>query len=695
MEKRFDKGVEIATQTYILSLMDIIKLLPLLIFLLFAFEKAYAADFQNFNIIDSTALSDGLSNDLAKDHPLYKKILEEFEHQYDSIGQRQAQSALQGKDIFVGGGLNKIGIRYAKDFIDFKVNVERQLSPDLFSDDRWIVRDMFTLEISASKLLSKLSDEGTIDIGETQYALFAGLSFKRRYSWIHFANSYNEGLTRNFQKLFLPFVAFANKSYLNLPEQEILRKEDFLTFSAGAIGSMPITGPLWASAGALASYKRMAMVQFQSVAEIERVRENEVLRMQVEKTVGAEVGIRASLQIDFLKLLRFTLLSYDFSYSYEHSYKMHLSFTKNHLKEIDENVELKSEIQKGIRYGHVDIELFPTMLLALEDSRKATLKSKYLILLIGGMKDQATTHIQITQDGILSTFFRHNYEKSSYVQNFWSRILGTVFKSLLGLDSLVNKALVDIKRIELEYKSEKNLIDSKDKHHIRDDNFSILMERTFRSGKLTKLTKKHAVNVLETYAGVDPIVWDLLRKNQLRGPISMSGKYIIKRPGLDHFNSMTYKEVYSAIRSVCSGFFCRLKLEKSFDKYWKELSHKSYSNKLYKSCRPRFKFFRSAKKRRYLWESCLQKKTKLTLEQKMKSIPLWRLKGFVQKLSEKTKTKIDLYTFFGLSNVFLHGSFSALDPNGRDFVSYFREGKFDGLGLVDGHLIENGLKSSP
>lgn len=693
MEKRIEIGLELKAQTFTLPLMNIIKLLPLLAFLLLAFENAYAGDFKNFNIVDANILTSGLNQDLSKENPLYKKILDEFEHQYDMIGQRQAESALQGKDIFVGGGLNKIGIRYAKNFIDFKVNVERQLSPDLFHDERWIVRDMFTLEISASKLLSRLSDEGSIEIGEKQYAMFAGLSFKRQYTWIHFANSYNDGLTKNFQKLFLPFVAFANKSYLQLPEQEILRKEDSLTFSAGAIGSMPVYGPLWASAGALAQYKRLAMVQFQSVTEKERVKDNEVLRMQVEKNIGAEVGVRASLQIDFLKILRFTLLSYDFSYSYEHSYKTHLSFTEDDLDTIQRSEELNSEVKKGMRFGQMNIKLFPGMVLAQEESRKATLKSKYMILLIGGMRDQATTHIQIKMGDKLNTFFRHNFEKLYFVQNFWSRILGSVFKSLLGLDSLVNKTLADIRRLEIEYKSEENLIESKNKHSIKKDNFSMQIERVFRSGKLNKLTQKHAVNILETYGGVDPIVWNLLRNQQLKGPISMSGKYIIKKEGLDHFNKMSYKNVYSSIKEVCGSFWCRLYLEKSFDRYWKELSHRTYKNKLYKACKPKFKLFQSARKRRYLWESCIQKRTKLSMEEKMKTIPLWRLKNFVQRLSEKTNSKIDLYSFFGLSNVFLHGSFKALDENDREFVSYFREGQFKGLGLVDGHLIENGLKS--
>ena len=192
-----------------LPLMILLKFSLLQILLLFSINSAFAVDtsFNNFIVIDEEALLEGLNGDLSKEHPLYKKIMDEFSLQYQEIGQRQAERALAGKDVFVGGGLNKIGIRYGKDFVDFRVNIERQLSPDLFDDERWIVRDMFSFEIKASTLLSKLSEAGTIEIGESQYALFAGLSFKRQFTWVHFANSYNDGLTRNFQKLFLPFLS--------------------------------------------------------------------------------------------------------------------------------------------------------------------------------------------------------------------------------------------------------------------------------------------------------------------------------------------------------------------------------------------------------------------------------------------------------------------------------------------------------
>lgn len=79
---------------------------------------------------------------------------------------------------------------------------------------------------------------------------------------------------------------------------------------------------------------------------------------------------------------------------------------------------------------------------------------------------------------------------------------------------------------------------------------------------------------------------------------------------------------------------------------------------------------------------------------KLKNVPLWRFKDFAQKITEKSKTKVDLYNYFGLSNVFLHGSFEALDLEGRDFISYFREGDFNGLGLIDSYLLDNGLNST-
>jgi hypothetical protein len=678
-----------------LHLMSLVKFISLLVFLLLAFEKASAADtdFNNFIVLDEDALLSGLNGDLSKEHPLYKKIMDEFGNQYEEIGKRQAERALLGRDVFIGGGLNKIGIRYGKDFVDFSVNIERQLAPDLFDDSRWIVRDMFSFQVKASTLLSKLSEQGTIDIGKAQYALFAGLSFKRQFTWVHFADSYNDGLTKNFQKLFLPFLSMKASEISNLPAGEILKKEDFLTFSAGAIGSLPVTGPIWASAGALAKYKKMASVQLQSVMEEEKVKENEKLRIQVEKTIGFEVGIRASMQIDFLKLLRFTLLSYDFSYAYDHSYKAHLSFTEDDLEEINENNELQKQIDNSFRYGEFDARAFPHLVMATEESKKATMQSKYLLLLLGGIRDQATTHVEIFKGEKISTFFKHYFEKTTFVQNFLSRFMGGVIKSLLGLGSNITNALSDVRRLDLEYKSEENLLESKEKLSVNSENFSMTIDRRFDSGRLNKITKKAAIEILESYGGVDPLVWSLLRSDKLQGPLHLNGKFIIKKEGLSHLNGLSYKEAYQAIKGICKTFFCRKGVEKTYDSYWKELNHRSYNNEVYKSCRPKFKLFRSARKKRYLWESCLQKKTKVTKIEKLTHIPLWRLKDLMRKITEKSDSKVDLYNFFGVSNIFLHGSFEALDENGREFVSYFREGDFNGLGIIDVFLIGNGLNA--
>lgn len=690
MRKTFYIGPVVRSVSGTLTSMSLYKIVPFLILLLLAFEQAYANEhFSNLRLSEIKKLG---SRSISDEHPLYQKILNEFESTYQDIGRRQAENALSKGGASVSGGLNKIGIRYAKDFVDFKVNVERQLAPDLFDDKRWIVRDVFSVEISASKLISGLSDSGAIEVGESSAALFAGLKFKRVFTWVHFAPSYVDGLTKNFHKLFLPFLDFNKKAYLNLPKQEIIKKEDFLTFSAGAIGSLAVAGPLWLSVGALSSYKKIAMVQFQAVSEEERIREGEVLRMQLEKTKGVEVGVRASVQMDFLKLLKITLLSYDFSYSYEHKYKMHLSFTKEDLEKIHEDEQFKLQMKNALRYGEVDQKLFANMLLAVEESKEANLKSRYMIFLIGGMKEQATTLIEVTKKGVINSFFRHNYEKSFFIQNFWGRVLGAVFKSLLGGDSLINKSLVDYKKLEIEYRSSYNLIEKKAYYNVEEDSFSLIFERSFRSSKLTKFTQKYAVNILETYAGVDPLIWELLRKKELKGPMTMRGKYVIKKAGLEFFTRKSYRQVYADIKKICNGFFCRKKLAKKFDTYWKSLSHKSYTKKLYKKCKPRFKLFRSARKKRYLWESCLQKRTKITFEEQMQGVPLWKLKGFVQVLIDKTNSKIDLYNFFGVENVFLHGSFRAVNLNDQEFISYFKEGKFSGLGVVDNYLRGNGLR---
>ena len=87
---------------------------------------------------------------------------------------------------------------------EFKLVIGRQVVPTLNSDV-WQVRDKLEVGVSAKRFLTKLRDNGDIDIDDEALNLFAGVEYVRSYSYNHFAKSYKEGLISNFNKLFLSF----------------------------------------------------------------------------------------------------------------------------------------------------------------------------------------------------------------------------------------------------------------------------------------------------------------------------------------------------------------------------------------------------------------------------------------------------------------------------------------------------------
>jgi hypothetical protein len=163
-----------------------------------------------------------LPNPFEGQNNLYNRIFDELNSEYQHIGQRQAQTILQNNKLSVTGGLNSIGLSYHRPFGDFSIILDRNLAPDITDDKRWIVTDTFAINIDASKVMRKLKDERVINLDEKNMAAFIGVVFKRTFTWVHYASSYEEGLTTHFEKLFFPFRALTFETMAQLTNNEMI-----------------------------------------------------------------------------------------------------------------------------------------------------------------------------------------------------------------------------------------------------------------------------------------------------------------------------------------------------------------------------------------------------------------------------------------------------------------------------------------
>ena len=671
---------------------------------------------QSFKVKDSQKLQKlfqtdkllgGAGNQLNEQSPIYQEILGELKDTYQQIGQRQADRIANGnRDLNWIGDLNTIGLSYQKSFVNFQIYVRRQLAPDLFDDNRWIVNDEFTIEVDASKLLGNLHEMDAVDINATNFGAYAGVTFRRSYKYIHFANSYQDGLTTKLDKLFLSFLKFRQLEFLSLAPYEILKKEDYLSFNAGGVVSGPIYGNITGSIGAIAEYERLAKLNIQRVGPDDNPKENEEIRISYEKSKGIRAGVSASIQADFLMLLRITLFSFDFSYKLSESNKVYLSLARQDLEKLRGNNPFSKNVMNLIKGRKYDLNVLANNIVSQETRKTEEINSKYSILIWGGTRDQQTQQIDVVSNGILQTFFRHSFEKVSFSENILKRLLNIVAKAFLDWDTIVDKSFKDIKTMRFEYEAVKDLLKEKRDLPIEEkENFTISFGREFFAAKtVNSRHKKSAKTILSDYSSIDPSIFQMIELDIVRGPMTLKTRFQMGKKAIDYFNLLERDDAYNFIASLCKakpkGIFawfrslfggCKSTLQKRFDKYFTELHLEDVQAGQVESCKKQVRR-RSFFMRRRLMQKCLVQKAKRKQSLVGKQIPLWRLKSFLQKLYEKSENKVDMYSFFGIGHFFVFGSIKANTSNGSNFIHHFREGNFQGLGVVDRHLRSGGLR---
>lgn len=670
---------------------------------LIGLENTYGNE--SFTLKDDPAVIFG-DLDLSQDSPLYREILSYMDIHHQSIAERQLREVEEGRGLNVWGGLNHVGLRFNKGFGTFGIELRRQVAPDLFDDERWLVTDTFNIQVDASQLLNRLKNEDVIDISEQNLALFAGLTFKRSYTHVHFANSYERALGFNLDKLFYGFQNFRNLNALELAPNEFIKKEDSLGMQAGGLGSVPITTGLAAHVGALMTYQKLATVTLQGVAEEDQSFPGERLRLSREKTKEITLGARAGLVADFLGLLQISLLSFDFSYSLTEAYKQYMALSQSDLDELEEAGRL-SLLKGFLKHREIASEALVPYRVTEEQRRLETSRFKYQALLFGGKRDLKTEYIKIVKEGLEHVFFRHHFEKEKYRQNFFSRLFYEVIKKVTQLKSLINKAYYETEKVRVEYRHKRNLMMTKEDLILEEDSqkLSINFMKGLYSYRVSKKAKKKILDFLDHFSGADPLLARQVESGGIKSSVRFNTTFTLDEKSLKHFHSLSTREVYQIFDDSCkanrNGFkgwlsgllkICERSLKKSFDQYDKERRVSDYSSVVYESCKKDLRRYRrkrrwlSSRRKRAFLESCLQRKAQKSNTNSQREIPVWQLSKLMRNIHKRIPSKVHHYQLFGYKNVHIHGQFSGLKNDGYEFDHFFKEGIFRGTGLVSNSL---------
>lgn len=650
-------------------------------------------------------INTGFGNTALNGTSLYQQIADEFNLEYEIIGRREAEKIILNNSVLISGGLNSIGFSYKKPFVNFGVSLDRNLAPDLFDDKRWIVTDTFTIDIDASKILGNLRDQKIIDMTEENFAAFVGLVFKRKFTWIHYANSYNEGLMRHFEKLFMPFKSLSLNSISKLDPNEMIFKEDSISVKGGGLVSLPLYAGVNAMGGVLAKFQKLTKVEIVSL-------DGKNLQITSEKEKLSQVGISLGIQADFLKILRLTLLSYDFSYAIDSSYKVYLNISQNILETLNDENPISIEVNKILKNKTGNLETLSPFLISEEKKISKTTSHRYNFLLLGGQKTSKTQQIEISKDGHVKTFFRHYYEKIKYTEGFFAKIFTSIIFALTNSDLSAIDLVNDTKKVTIEYDSDKNLLEKREDLNIeesslKEQKLSMTFISDFKtlksSGKSGKKYRDRATFILERFSGVDPLAIPMVKNEELVAPFHIEGSYQVNIDGIKYLNKLSVEIVFDYLNGLCDehpkrSFFnlrnlfdnCRKDLQNDYVDYLKDLTHDKVSADEIKKCeKMSLKYIFSPGKRRGAIKKCLSEINRLPNEEWV-NIPLWTLKNFSNNIVNNSYSKVHYFNLFGVKNVFFFGSFDAMTKTKSSFTTNFHEGAFRGLGAVDNYMrLEN------
>lgn len=651
--------------------------------------------------------------DLTEESPLYGEILQYLDAHHERLAERQLRQVEEGRGLKVWGDINHVGLRFSKGFGDFSIELKREVAPDLFDDERWLVTDTFDIYIDASQLLSRLNNEDVIDISEKNLALFAGLTFKRSYTHVHFADSYEKALGFNLDKLFFSFKNFRDSQIYQLAPSEFIKKEDSFSLQAGGLASVPVTTGLAAHVGALVKYQKLATTTVQGISENEASYSGERLRLSSEKSKELTLGATGGLVADFLGLLQISLLKFDFSYSLKESYKLYLSLGQGDIDNFAQSTDLRAQMASLLKHQKVGTHVLAPYLVSEEQRRLETSRFKYNFLLKEGLRDLKTEHINITKDGVFHSFFRHNFESSKSTQNIFSRLFHELIKGALKAASIINKSRYETDNVRIEYRHQKNLLQTKEDLKLSEGpTLSINFMKEYYAFKIKKKDKEHILNFLDHFSGADPLLAYQVNNGLLKGSLNLRTTFSMNEDALYYFHQLPVGTVYDVINESCeasrkgikgwlSGLLkiCERSLKKSYDNYELERRHQDYTANLYESCQDDLKTYSkkkrwlSSRRKRAFLESCMQRKSLKTAEKSQEEIPVWQLAKLMRNLEKRVPSKVHHYRLFGFKNVHIHGSLSAIKKDGFELNHHFREGIFKGVGTVSNSMKSLGLRS--
>ncbi|MEI8348007.1 MAG: hypothetical protein WCG27_11110, partial [Pseudomonadota bacterium] len=358
--------------------------------------------------------------------------------------------------------------------------------------------------------------------------------------------------------------------------------------------------------------------------------------------------------------------------------------------------EASKEVGKVLRGSWGNPVVLAPYIVSEEKRIAETITSKYMVLLMGGRMSQQTEEVQVAKEGVLKSFFHHNYANISFVENPLSWLFAAFLKSVLKLDWNPSVLASEAKYVHIEYESVRDLIKNQQTYVINRspgdtpvedyNNIMISLRGEYyarkTTGWLNSKFKDRAMEWMDGYPDIPQTIKDNVKSNYLRGPLRISTKFDFKNEGMAFFHQLTVEQAAAIILHIC-------------DEY-----------PLYNFLAPPKQIFEASNGPRAICLSSIQKKYVAYHKELIKQlaaqhtedplmvVPLWKLKDFVRNLFLYAKHKEYIDQFFGVDNIMFVGSIEAKTKDGKDFQTYFGGGRFIGPGLAESYVNQRSSGTS-
>lgn len=615
------------------------------------------------NQLISSVLNTNFSSSIeTEEPPLYQEIRRYLEPNHNNIGLGEALNIQRLNQQFNLGESNFSGLSWQKAFGSVQVQVDRQVTPNIFGEN-WLIMDSFTFQIEATSVLQKLNEAKIVNMSLDEIGAFAGITFRRTYTYWHYADSYQAGLMADFSKLFLPFLKFNLNQFEKMGTEEIIKKEDIWTARAGGIISSPPFYNVGFSGGVLAEHDLTKTITVQN-----NNNSNNKFKLGVFSKRSTTVGGSIELHLEFIKLLKLSILRYDLNYEYSSQVEISLGFNHEQWVNVKKEQDQAGELSDLLK-GSTNLKHLLSYVVRLDQSSSSSLEQKGSLLIWGKLQKQKTEQVKIITNNEVKQFYKNYAQSVKVVQNIFSRIFSTIVYKLFKFPLGVNNSSTYSRQLSLEHEVSHPQASIPHIERVAGpDQFSIVFSQYYNAARTDRWVDRKFKNDLiwfvDRFTTLPKSYKTDIRNEVLKGPMLIESQINVEKAGLHFFLKSHPNEIFSHLASICGS------------KRENEWSNESFRNELFKQ-----KLMGK--------ELCVKKMGSEYLHflndyySHEFNPSLASLKKFLKMYYKKSTQLSDLELLFGEGNIFIMGKLEAKTSAGHSFKTHFSSGQFRGLGVID------------